>query len=884
MIRLRIIAFLALTMIAFPMIAQKVSIKANNLPAEKVFAELMNRSGKNFIYPSDLLKSLRVTVTANNEPLEQVLNKMLSKTEIGYRIRGNNVLLFRKEKPQPRKVTLSGFVREEGSEEAIPSVIITVLPSNIRTATNAQGFYSVTFPAGEVSVNFSGVGYETHKVEDVKLSASKKMDVTLSEDSKMLEGITVIGNLNTERAINSAEIGSLNVSRASILATPVIFGESDVIKTLQLEPGVSAGVEGMAGMYVHGGGSDENLYMLDNIPLYQVNHLGGLFSAFNTEALRNVDFYKSSFPAKYDGRLSSYMDVNTKDGSMESHHGGVKIGLTSAAVNVDGPIWKGHTSYSIAARRSWYDVFTLPVCAIINSFKEDKDDEKINFGYAFTDINAKINHRFSDRSRVYAMFYYGEDYLNLKNSYAWNNEKDIDKSNLRWGNIVASAGWNYVLSPNLFGEVTGAFSRYSSNLMHSEESLEKEDDDKDYTQETFDKVSSRNYIQDWILKCDFDWRPHPAHRVTFGGGYTRHSFLPSLTKRTLISGDLTAEVEDRVDSYGANEFNLYAGADWTPFSQLRLNYGLHYSIFNIDGKTHNTLSPRVSFRFQTGKNWSIKGGYSRTVQYVHQLLQSSISLPTDQWVPIVGDQRPQIADKIAIGGYYSLNNQFTFSVEAYYKWMKNLLEYADEYYLLPPDEEWSSKLTAGSGTAKGIDFKISKDYGRISGHIAYSLLWADRQYPDKNGGKKFPARFDNRHKINVMVNWKISQKWDVSASWIGMSGNRITLPTQMWEDPSLGPWNYDMLLPVEENNYRLPFYHRLDLNFRRTTRHGYWDFSLYNAYCNMNPIAVVRDYDDIYPGSWDTSWDENAHNYTKPVFKKLKLIPIIPSVSYTWLF
>lgn len=867
-----------MVMFALPITAQRVSIKAQDRPAEKVFAELMERSGKNFIYTSDLLKSLRVTVAADNQPLHQVLNKMLAGTDIGYRIRGNNILLYRKEKPKTVKATLSGFVREEGSGEAIPGAIVTFSPSGVRTTTNAQGFYSLTVPVGSVSINVHANGYERKETGEFRLASSRKLDFNLAEESYMLEGVTVIYNPNSERAVNSAEIGSMNLSRVSILTTPVVFGESDVIKTLQLEPGVSAGVEGMAGMYVHGGNSDENLYMLDNIPLYQVNHLGGLFSAFNTEALRNVDFYKSSFPAKYDGRLSSYIDVNTKDGSMEAHHGGLRIGLTSAAVNVDGPIWKGHTSYSFAARRSWFDVFTYPVCAVINHLKKA---EKVSFGYAFTDINAKINHRFSERSRIYAMFYYGEDYLNVKATYKWDNGKDIDKSNLRWGNIVASAGWNYVLSPNLFGELTGAFTRYSSNLKHSEDSWEGEEDKE--KQVTFDQVNSHNYIHDWILKCDFDWRPHASHRLTFGGGYTRHSFLPSRTKRTLINDAVAAEIEDRVHSYSANEFNLYAGADWTPFSQLRINYGLHYSLFNIDGNTHDALSPRISFRFQTGSNWALKGGYSRTVQYVYQLQQSSISLPTDQWVPIVGNQHPQIADKIAIGGYYSYNNQYTFSVEAYYKWMHNLLEYADEYYLLPPDEEWDVKLTAGRGTSKGIDFKVSKDYGKISGHIAYSLLWADRQYPDKNGGKKFPARFDNRHKINVMVNWKISQKWDISASWIGMSGNRITLPTQMWQDPLLGPWHYDMPLAVEENNYRLPFYHRLDLNLRRTTRHGYWDFSLYNAYCNMNTIAVVSDYSYADTGSWTDQWN-NEHFYSNPVFKKLRLIPIIPSVSYTWLF
>ena len=858
--------------------AQRVSMNVQNRPAEAVFAELMKRSGKNFIYEAGVLKSLRVSVNATNQPLAKVLETMLAGTGVGYKIRGNNVLLFRQTPKQPKqpKVTLSGFVREEGTGEAIPGVTVTVFPSATRAATNVQGFYSVTVPAGDMSLTFSAAGYDSHHTEEMHLTQNRQIDVALPEDSQMLEEVTVIGSPNQTRAVQSAEIGSLSVSRSKILSTPVIFGESDVIKTLQLEPGVSAGVEGMAGMYVHGGGSDENLYMLDNIPLYQVNHFGGLFSAFNTEALRNVEFYKSSFPAKYDGRLSSYIDVNTKDGSMESHHGSVKIGLTSAAVNVDGPIWKGHTSYSVAVRRSWYDILTLPVCAIFNSMSTD---EKVNFGYAFTDINAKINHRFSDRSRAYAMFYYGEDYLSVTDKYeATSSYKDYstEKSHLRWGNIVASAGWNYVITPNLFGELTGAFTRYASRLMHSYDEGQEEDGVK--VQQTFDKMVSKNYIHDWIAKLDFDWRPHPAHRVTFGAGYTRHSFLPSLTKRLLVNTDVVASAEEQAHSYGANEFNIYAGADWSPFAQLRINYGLHYSLFNIDGKTHQGLSPRASFRFKPAENWAIKGGYSRTVQYVHQLMQSSISLPTDQWVPVVGSQKPQTADKIALGGYYTLNNAYTFSAEAYYKWMHNLLEYADEYYLLPPDGEWSDKLTPGRGTSKGIDFKVSKDHGKITGHVAYSLLWADRQYADKNGGLPFPARYDNRHKINLLVNWKISDKWEISASWTGMSGNRITLPTQVWQDPWLAPWNYDMLLRVPENNYRLPFYHRMDVNFRRNTKHGYWDFSLYNAYCNLNTIAVVRDYGDYY-------LDPTTGDYTlQPVFKRLHLIPIIPSVSYTWLF
>lgn len=870
---------LVITLVAASAIALSqaagVTVRAVKRPAEQVFAEIMHQTGKNFVYASDLLKGVRVTVDVTDAELSDVLDRMFAATDITYTIRGNNIMLVRRAAPQVRRATVSGFVREAGTGEALAGVVVSAPSGRPVTATNAMGFYSLSVPEGSsVRLTAAYPGFARVLTDAFPLKGNHTVDIEMVPDGNMLGEVEVVGSVNNAIAMESASIGTVNIGTEAIRQTPVIFGEKDVIKTLQLEPGVSAGVEGMAGMYVHGGNTDENLYMLDNIPLYQVNHFGGLFSAFNTEAMRNVDFYKSSFPAKYDGRLSSYMDVHTKDGSMEAHHGSVKLGLTSGAFNIDGPIWKDHTSYSVALRRSWYDLLTIPTFAIVNSFTKD---EKNNVGYAFTDLNAKITHRFSPRSRAYVMMYYGEDYLRVSQSFDKNkpdSDYDEEKSRLRWGNLVASAGWNYVISPHMFMEVTGAFSRYSSRMTRLNETGHNSDGAR--TRFSIDKVTSDNNINDWIVKADFDYRPHPAHTLSFGAGYTRHRFLPAQTRRNLATEEIETEVEDRVTRYSADELNAYFGGDWRPFEQLRVNYGLHGSLFHIDNKTHSGLSPRLSARWTPAEGWAVKAGYSRTVQYVHQLIQSSISLPTDQWVPVIGNQRPQTADKIVAGVYRSLDSGFTFSIEGFWKWMNNLVEYADDYYLLPPDTDWSEKMTSGKGTAKGIDFKVSKEFGKITGHVAYSLLWADRQYPGRNGGRKFPARFDNRHKINVMVNWRINDKWEMTAAWTGMSGNRFTLATQCWQDPALGPWHYDMLMQTDVNNYRLPFYHRLDLSFRRNTRNGYWDFSLYNAYCNMNTIAVRRDYRE--DGNWNDGWQLN------PVFQKIKLIPIIPSVSYTWLF
>lgn len=856
--------------------AQRVTITANNRNAEAVFKELMRQTGKNFIYQSGTLSGLRINVNAKDKPLAEVLKKMFSGTDIIYKISGNNVTLKRRQKAiahtsatNTRKFTVSGFVRDEKSKEAIVGASIIDLKSGASAMTNASGFFTITVPEGIASIRVTYFGTDPWESGEIKIARNLSMQVELSS-SHQLEEVVVSATVNNIRTMNTAEIGSINLSDGKIRATPVIFGESDVIKTLQLEPGITSGIEGMSSMYVHGGDTDENMYMLDNIPLYQVNHLGGLFSAFNTGAIRNADFYKSSFPAKYDGRLSSYLDVHTKDGDPKRHHGSFTLGLTSGAINIDGPIWKDHTTYSIAVRRSWFDIISYPACLIFSALK---NDENIGFRYDFTDINGKITHRFNKRSQAYISLYYGQDYLKYKNEDFWSDktERDTQDSRMLWGNIVASAGWNYAFNPSLFGEFAAAYTRYFSSL-HQTNRYEQTDEDgkSDFTE---DKLGNNNKIDDIIIRTDFDWHPVNSVMINFGTSYTYHSFLPSRGEHTLTTPEGKTKVSDNVQTLHAHEANAYIGGDFTLGYYARINAGIHTNLFNIGGDTHGGFSPRLSFRITPFHDWAFKAGYSRTTQYVHQISESSISLPTDQWIPITGNSKPQTADKIAAGIYYSTpDKRYTFSLEGYWKWMRNLLDYADEYYLVPPNAPWENKMTPGKGRSRGIDFKVSREYGKFTGSVSYSLLWADRQFDAKNQGKWFPARFDNRHKINIYLNFKLNDKWSFGAIWTGMSGNRISIPLQCWDDPELGPWHFDMDYYESINNFRLPFYHRLDLSATRHTRNGYWTFSIYNAYCNMNVIAVRRDYSDLdYSG-------------LRPVFQKVRLLPFIPSVSYTWEF
>lgn len=783
--------------------AQNVTVHAVDEPAADVFRSIVEQTGMNFVYSSELLKDMRVSVDVSDKPLGHALTEMFRDSDIQWKIKNRNIILKKKRKARAQNIS------------QMPP--LTAVPQ-----------YSVEAP------NF-------------------------------LDEILVLSRLEAP-AVETSEIGAKKLTASEIIDTPVLFGESDVLKALQLQPGVSGGAEAMAGMHVHGGNADENLFMLDNVPLYQVNHFGGLFSAFNVDAIRYIDFFKSSIPAKYDGRLSSYLDVRTKDGSLEGHHGSAKLGLTSGAFNIDGPI--GHkTSYSVALRRSWFDVFSIPVLAIVNK----SSDEQTRFRYAFTDLNGKITHRFNSRTKGFVSVYYGEDYLEtgtkdkIDAGDKW-YEDEIAKMN--WGNIVAQAGLNYRLRPLMTAEFTAAYTRYFSTMKYDYFQSEIINDGEVLT-DTHSKT--KNNINDWIARADFDWQPNESNRVRFGAGYTLHSFLPARVIRNYFNGTESVATRDSTTAYLANEVNLYIEDDWKLNDKIRLNAGFHGSMFNISGKTHFGIGPRLSVAYRPTKTWALKAAYSRTNQYVHQLCQTYLSLPTDQWVPITGDFKPQTSDKVAVGAYWQSDNRvYEASVEGYYKFMRNLVDYRDEYYLQPLMDMWSSRLCSGKGTAEGIDFKFEKVYGKFTGHIAYSLAWADRTFAEKNGGKTFPARFDHRHTIKILLNWNISNKVSLNAAWTGHSGNRYTLLPQVWESPRLGLTGINDPIPLQAgiNNYQLPFYHRLDLSCTVKNKRGYWNFGLYNAYCHMNVLAVCRAYND------------NGD----PVLQKVKLLPVIPSISYTWLF
>lgn len=872
-----------------------VTLNMQKASVREILDEIQKQTGVTFSYESSLLSGLqKTTFRADDEALTDCLTRLFANLPVVYKMTGNVVVLKRK----PKQVTVSGFVRDKRSAESLIGASVYEAHSRVGTASNNFGFFSLTLPPGDITIRSSYIGYTSHQHILNGLERDTVLTIEL-EPSASLEEVVITGQSNDKQSVLSTQMGALEINQQTIRSTPVMFGEADIIKTLQLTPGVSAGTEGTAGMYVRGGNVDENLFLIDGNPVYQINHIGGIFSAFNPEAISGMDFFKSGFPSRYGGRLSSVVDVHTKEGNMKEYHGSASIGLISGNLNFEGPIIKDRTSFNIGLRRTWLDVLSAPAVAIANKITK-KDGTRLRARYAFHDLNLKVNHIFNDRSRMYLSLYNGNDVLkggstDFPDQDSDNNYNYDSDVSLRWGNIMATAGWTYVFNNRLFGKVSGVFTRYHSRLRNTEHDVVGNEGDEDYS-DSFRENETNTGITDFGLRTSFDYLPASVHHIRFGGDYLVHRFYPEYNRSVAYEKNEETSVEIGQefanDLLWGHEAGVYAEDDWTLSSAVRLNAGLRFSLFNIQGKTYTGLEPRVSLRWLLDDNLSFKASYSRMNQYVHLISNSFISLPTDAWMPVTRKLKPLISDQVSTGFYYNLNKEYNFSVEGYYKTLDNLLEYRDGHTFTPSFVNWEDKLTAGEGRSYGAEFMVRKETGRTTGWVGYGLSWSDRQFDELNQGARYPARFDNRHKLNIVVMHKISPKVELSAAWSYASGNHVTLSLENYYENGTGsPTNNDNhYVGASEsidyyegrNNYQLPAYHRLDLGIKiyrpkKKGRMGIWTVSIYNVYSRMNPFMIYKSDKTVPdPGS---SYGKNV-----PVFKTIGIMPIIPSISYTYKF
>lgn len=794
--------------------------------------------------------------------LESALSTLFEHTGIRWEMNGEYVIL-----KKLSSYTLSGYVYQENGETVINATVWDIT-SHTGTLTNEHGFYSLTLSEGTHKIRFSHIG-SGELLEEITLKGNKTKNIWLKSDYR-IEEVVVTADLNSP--LYTTQTGKVSLTAKDFVKGDNFMSSPDVVKKLQSLSGVASGTELISGLYVHGGNNDENLFLLDGTPLYQVNHAGGLFSAFNTDIIKNIDFYKSGFPARYGGRLSSVVDVRTNDGNMKEYRGSFTLGLLEGRIQFEGPIVKNRTSFNVALRRTWMDLLTAPALAIINSSRRNKQ----NLRYAFHDLNAKVTHIFSEKSRADISLYSGNDLFKLRHKeYLFDPEPtNVDKFSLQWGNFTASVNWKYIFSHKMFANITGVYTHNQSNFNYlSEERL-------GYIEGTKGAIvkeqRNRSTIHDFGYRMEFDYRPNVWNHIRFGSNYMHHLFVPQNYYSKYDDASQNALTDQISSRYRSNEFTLYAEDDLSVGKHVKLNGGLHYTLFGISGTKYHSIEPRAAINFRLCDKASLKVSYTEMSQFMHQLSATYLNLPTDYWVPSTALITPMKSRQYAAGVYGKLPYGIRWNLEGFYKTLDNLIEYDGSSGVLNPTaDRWENEVRTGKGKAYGMETDVSYSNGKTSVDASYTLSWSKRYFPDFYPAW-YPDKFDNRHKFSVSISHKFNDRIDAYASWNYRSGNRITLPSQQVDAPvipGVEKTNEEMLVYEMPNNVSLPAYHRLDvgINFRKTTKRGFeriWNVSLYNAYCRMNPlyVTVQQNPDGTFMGK--------AHG----------VFPVIPSFSYTLKF
>ncbi|MDR0714124.1 MAG: TonB-dependent receptor [Bacteroidales bacterium] len=773
--------------------------------------------------------------------------------------------------PPVQKFTVSGYLRDSLTTESLISATVYNGQGGQGTSSNRYGFYSITLPAGDVQLTYSYVGY-TPRLLSFSLSRDTVIDLSLN-GSMWLEEVEITAG-TMHRTHESTQMSALHVPIAQVKSIPALLGETDVLKVLQLMPGIQSGGEGSSGLYVRGGGPDQNLILLDGVPVYNASHLFGFFSVFNADAINHAELLKGGFPARYGGRVSSVIDINMKEGNMQKFHGEGSLGLVAARLMLEGPVVKDKTSFVVSARRTYVDLLARPFIKATNTA-----ETKMMTGYYFYDVTAKINHKISSKDRIYLSAYMGDDRFYAEMEETAYDSRSKVHSGLTWGNITGAFRWNHVFTSRLFGNTTLTYSRYRMNIYSKEWQ----------TISGIEEYYGMNYlsgINDWSGRIAFDYLPSPNHYVRFGGNLIRHTFNP---------GSIGVTSEQIPLDFGSEkiytwEYALYGEDDIRLSDRLKVNAGLRWSAFNVRGQFYNMLQPRISARYLLTDKMSAKASYSRMAQYIHLLTNSNLGLPTDLWVPATDLLHPQRSDQIAVGWAYDFKDACELSLEGYYKTMKNVIEYKEGASVFDVHDRWEDKVLQGEGRGYGMELFARKKNGTFTGWIGYTLSWADRHFDELNRGKRFRYKYDRRHDVSIVAVKRFGNRVELSGVWVFGSGSCITVPESIFDasDPFQPNTQLDVIAYGERNGYRMAPYHRLDLSVSliRKKRWGErsWIFSVYNVYNRKNPYYIDIESRTQHQGNAASSIRDAYRSYTQYRYMQVSLFPVIPSVSYHFKF
>ncbi len=862
-----------------------VNVRFYNITLSQAINFVAKKHIVHIAYNPSLTDKLQVNLTITDKSIDETLRLLTRKTSLTVQKVDSRSYIIKEKAPsvkenqevKKKRYTLSGYVAQEGSDEKLIAASISIEGKTVGTISNEYGFYSLTAEEGTYTIVYSYVGYQPI-YKTIELTQNRQFDISMIQSKQLQE--VVITQIKANELHTRPQMSLNSISMDQVKNSPVLLGEADLLKTIQLLPGVKSGSEGSSGVYVRGGSPDQNLILLDGVPIYNVSHMMGLFSVFNADAINNTQIFKGGFPARYGERLSSVIDVRMKEGNMQKYEGELALGLISSKFSLSGPIIKDKTAFIISARRTYADLLIKGV-ELWNKSKENETNDAIPNIY-FYDINIKVNHKLSNIDRLYLSFYGGRDVINssFKDSYTEGESFTTNTSdvNINWGNTIGAIRWNHIFTPKLFANATATYTRYNFRVNANLENITTKSS-LDESQTSSSKFLSG--IDDISGKIDFDYIPSTSHSFKFGISTTHHLFTPSASEqRQNSTGESPAATDDKINNkINANKLAAYIEDTYSLNRFTKINVGLRSSLYQVSSTSYYSVEPRLSVSLMTSEKSSIKLSYVEMSQYLHFLTMGSLALPSDLWVPTTSKVKPQKSKQVALG-YTQSVGQFDLSVESYYKRMNRIIEYKDGAAFSTFDTSWEDKVTAGKGTSYGVEFMAEKKEGKLRGWIAYTLSWADRKFDNLNFGRSFPFSYDKRHDISVTLNYKFSSRVDMGMNWVFNTGRAFTLGIESYkpytddinpQSPIVdnGNGNGKVTNNSDRNNIRFPSYHRLDLgiNFHKKKKWGErtWSLGVYNAYCQKNTFYM-------YP------------NTERGTFKSVSLLSLIPSVTYTFKF
>ena len=779
-----------------------------------------------------------------------------------------------------QKATLSGYITDGNNGEALIGAKIFIPSTKQGAITNTYGFYSLTLPVGKYTVEYRYASYLT-VTKEIDLSKDITLNIELGSSVNNLNEVEISAKKGEN--VNSAKLGQVELEMEQIKTLPAFMGEVDIIKTIQLLPGVSSVSEGGQGFYVRGGGPDQNLVLVDEAVVYNAAHLFGFFSVFNADAVKSVNLTKGGMPANFGGRMSSVLEVNMNEGNNKSFKVKGGIGAISSRITVEGPLKKDKGSFIVSGRRTYIDVIMKAAIPDTSPFA--------GTSYFFYDFNLKLNYKITQKDRIFLSGYYGKDV------FSFGNRNDDFNVKMPWGNGIASLRWNHLFNPKLFMNVTTTFTDYMFKFGSNQDQF---------------RFSLNSGVRDFGAKVDFSYYPNAKHKIKWGADYIFHTFTP-----TSVSAESDSVVFDTglAQKLYSHESAIYVTDEFDLSEKWKFNAGLRYSMYQHVGpftryikgdigtpdstiefgkgdliKFYGGFEPRFSFRWLLPDNSSIKAGYSFNYQYIHLTSLSAVSLPTDIWYPTTDKAKPQNGWQTSIGYFKNFDNdKWETSIEAYYKGMNNLIEYKEG--ALPGDnvnDNTDNLLVFGKGWSYGIELFVKRSLGKLTGWVGYTWSKTERKFADLNEGNPFPAKYDRRHDLSIVATYKLNDRWTFGSSFIYATGNTLTLPTSWYVQEQNLLFNYGA-----RNSTRMAPYHRLDLSatwydkatktkidtstgqkmeIKKKFRHN-WAFSVYNVYNRANPFFLYVDNDgDFLTGDFKLS------------VKQVTLFPVIPSVTWNFEF